>query len=129
MATKPISQNVTVSAEDGSVRLAVNANGSINAIAPGTYETVAASQAAQILGASGAVGDYLQGLLVVPASTSPGNVIVLDDATSITVFAGGASSVATLIPFFVPIGAFSVNGAWKVTTGAAVSVVAVGNFT
>lgn len=92
------------------------------------YETVAASQTAQVLGATGGTGDYLAGLLIVPATTSPGAVSVLDNATSITVFAGGASSVSTLIPFFVPIGAKSVSGAWKVTTGANVSVVAVGDF-
>lgn len=96
---------------------------------PGNYETVAASQTAQVLGTAGATGDYLQGLLVVPATTSPGNVIILDNAVSITVFVGGASSVGTLVPFFIPIGAYSVSGAWKVTTGASVSVVAVGRFT
>jgi hypothetical protein len=93
------------------------------------YETVAASQTAQVLGATGATGDYLTGLLVIPATTSPGNVLLLDNATSITVFAGGASSVTSLIPFFIPIEAKSVSGAWKVTTGANVSVFAVGDFT
>lgn len=98
-------------------------------ISAGEYETVAASQTAQVLGATGATGDYLSGLLVIPATTSPGNVLILDNATSITVFAGGASSVLSLIPFFIPIGAYSVSGAWKVTTGANVSVFATGNFT
>lgn len=93
------------------------------------YETVAASQTAQVLGPTGALGDYLSGLLVIPATTSPGNVLILDNATSITVFAGGASSVGSLIPFFIPIGARSVSGAWKVTTGSNVSVMAIGNFT
>lgn len=93
------------------------------------YETVAASQTAQTLGITGAFGDYLAGLLIVPATTSPGNVIILDNATSITVFTGGASSILSLHPFFVPIGAKSVSGPWKVTTGANVSVMAIGNFT
>lgn len=93
------------------------------------YETVAASQTAQVLGPTGAFGDYISGLLVVPATTSPGNVLLLDNATSITVFTGGASSVLSLHPFFIPIGARSVSGAWKVTTGANVSVMAIGNFT
>lgn len=93
------------------------------------YETVAASQTAQVLGATGAVGDYIGGLLVVPAATSPGNVLLLDGATSITLFAGGALSVADLKPFFIPVGALSVVGAWKVTTGASVSVIGIGNFT
>ena len=90
------------------------------------YETVAASQTAQILGPTGGAGDFLAGLLVVPATTSPGNVLLLDGATSITVFVGGASSVPSLIPFPIPIGAVSVSGAWKVTTGADVSVIGFG---
>lgn len=98
-------------------------------IAPnGEYETVAASQTAQVLGATGGTGDYLDHLVVVPASTSPGNVIILDNATSITVFAGGTDSVLTLHPFTIDIRAYSTSGAWKVTTGGNVSVFAVGNF-
>jgi hypothetical protein len=93
------------------------------------YETVAASQTAQVLGTAGAVGDYLYFLLVIPATTSPGAVTILDNVTSITVFAGGASSVSNLVPFAIPVQALSVSGAWKVTTGANVSVIAVGNFT
>lgn len=95
----------------------------------GEYETVAASQTAQVLGATGATGDYISGLLVIPATTSPGNVLLLDNATSITVFTGGASSVSNLVPFFIPLGMISVSGAWKVTTGANVSVIGIGNFT
>lgn len=100
-------------------------------ITPGgsLYETVAASQTAQVLGPTGATGDYVNFLLVIPATTSPGNVLLLDNATSITVFAGGASSVSNLIPFPIPIMAKSVSGAWKVTTGSNVSVIAVGQFT
>lgn len=93
------------------------------------YETVAASQTAQVVGVTGATGDYLKGILVIPATTSPGNVLLLDNATSITLFAGGATSVADLKPFFITVGARSVSGAWKITTGANVSCIAVGNFT
>lgn len=93
------------------------------------YETVAASQTAQTIGATGATGDYIAGVLVIPATTSPGNVLLLDNATSITIFAGGASSVSNLVPFFIPLGIKSVSGAWKLTTGANVSCIAVGDFT
>jgi hypothetical protein len=98
-------------------------------ISNGEYETVAASQTAQALGATGAAGDFIGGLLIIPATTSPGNVLLLDNATSMTVFAGGATSVSNLVPFFVPLGMISVSGAWKVTTGANVSVIGIGNFT
>lgn len=109
------------------VYLAVPASGTTGSA--DEYETVAASQTGQALGATGATGDYLAGLLVVPATVSPGNVLLLDNATSITVFAGGTNSVGSLVPFFIPIGAKSVSGAWKVTTGANVSVIGIGNFT
>jgi hypothetical protein len=101
----------------------------IKDISNGEYETVAASQTAQALGATGATGDYISGVLVVPATTSPGNVVLLDGATSITVFTGGATSVSNLVPFFIPLGMISVSGAWKITTGAAVSCIGIGNFT
>lgn len=93
------------------------------------YETVAASQTAQALGATGATGDIIAGILVIPATTSPGNVILLDNATSITVFTGGAGSVLSLVPFFIPLGLRSVSGAWKITTGANVSCIGIGDFT
>lgn len=95
----------------------------------GEYETVAASQTAQVLGGAGATGDYLNVVWIIPATTSPGNVIVLDGATSITVFTGGGSSVSNLVPFPVAIQARSVSGPWKVTTGSNVSVIASGLFT
>lgn len=92
------------------------------------YETVAASQPAQVLGGSGATGDYLNGVLVIPATLDAGAVTVLDNAISIPIFAGGTGSVTSLIPFFIPIGAKSVSGAWKLTTGANVSCIGIGNF-
>ncbi len=96
-------------------------------------ETVAASATAQILGATGAVGDRLDYLLVVPATTSPGAISITDgDGTPITVFAGGATSLSNLIPFAIPWGKACVNATtpgWKVTTGANVSVVGFGDFT
>jgi hypothetical protein len=93
------------------------------------YETIAASQTAQVLGATGAVEDYLSHLIIVPASTSPGAVTLIDNATSITIFAGGAGSITSLVPIVVPVQLASRSGAWKITTGASVSVIAAGNFT
>jgi hypothetical protein len=104
-------------------------NSVLTNVCAGEYETVAAGQTAQVLGATGATGDYIAGILVIPATTSPGNVLLLDNATSITVFTGGASSVSNLVPFFIPLGMFSVSGAWKITTGTNVSCIGIGNFT
>lgn len=95
----------------------------------GKYETVAASQTAQVLGPTGATGDYISGVLVTPATTSPGSIALLDGATSITVFAGGTGSVSNLVPFFIALGMISVSGPWKLTTGVAVSCIGIGNFT
>ena len=94
------------------------------------YETVAASQSTQAMGATGSKGDFLAGVLIVPATTSPGAVSIKDGGNgSITIFTGGASSVADLKPFYVAVGAVSTNGAWQVTTGANVSAIGVGSFT
>ena len=97
----------------------------------GDYETVAASSTDQVLGATGAIGDVLIGLLIVPASTSPGAVTIKDGSGSaITVFAGGSNSVSNLVPFPAPLFGIRATGAgWKVTTGVDVSVIAAGDFT
>lgn len=96
--------------------------------AANTYKTVAASQSAQILGTTGAIGDFIARLVITPASTAPGVVTLLDNATTIMPWLGGTVG-ADLKPFVIEVNAVSVSGAWKVTTGINVSVVAVGRFT
>jgi hypothetical protein len=114
----------------GAVWVAIDSTVSQFVTPEGTeYETVAASQTAQALGATGATGDYIAGVLIIPATTAPGNVLLLDNATSITIFTGGTASVSNLIPFYVPLGIKSVSGAWKITTGSNVSAIGMGNFT
>jgi hypothetical protein len=93
----------------------------------GKYETVAASQTDQVLGATGAAGDYLSHIVIQPATTGAGTVTVKDGTTVIFTFTAG--TLADLSPKTVPFGLFSVNGAWKVTTGANVAVIGCGNFT
>lgn len=92
------------------------------------YETVAAGQTTQTLGATGGKGDYLSRVIIVPATTSPGVVTVIDGSTTVIAFAGGASSLTELKPITVEVGTVSVNGAWKITTGTNVSVMAIGDF-
>lgn len=92
------------------------------------YETVAASATAQVLGASGSSRDVLSHLVVIPATTSPGAISIIDGSTSITVFTGGASSVTSLVPFTIFLNMKAQTGPWKVTTGANVSCIAVGDF-
>lgn len=97
------------------------------------YETVAASQTDQILGATGAVGDILKRLVIVPATTSPGAVSIKDgNGSSIIIFTGGATSVGSLAPIAVDLGMVALAATtpgWKVTTGANVSVIGIGKFT
>lgn len=95
-------------------------------LASQTYDTVIASQTGIILGTTGATGDWLDGILVNPATTTPGNLTVLDGSSTVATFAFG--TIADTRPFFIAFGAIAVT-AWKVTTGANVSIVAYGNFT
>lgn len=107
-------------------------DGSINVTAGQTFVTVPVSTVTTALKVSlGRAGDWLSGILVVPSSAvTTGAVSILDSTggTAITVFAGGATSVTNLVPFFVPIGARSSSGGWFVTTGSSVTCVATGNF-
>jgi len=88
------------------------------------YETVAASQTAQVLGGAGAKGDFLYQMIVTVNTAATSTVSILDGATSIA-----------LMPANTPIGVYSLdielasaNGAWSVTTGAGVTVIGCGIF-
>ena len=96
----------------------------------GYYVAVAASQTDSVIQSStGATGDYLDYVVVVPATTAPGVVTIKDNTTAIISYpGGGTTALLTLTPFTINVGAFSRSGAWKITTGANVSVVAVGKF-
>ena len=96
-----------------------------------SHTNVVASDAEQVLGATGQTGETLASLTIVPLTTSPGQVGLRDGfgTTEIILFEGGATSVADLKPFTIPLNARSLNGGWYVTTGANVTVLAVGNFT
>ena len=90
------------------------------------YETVAASQTAQVLGGTGAVGDYLHSVIISNVTAASASVTLLDGSTSIVIQTGAAT---------LPLGVFSINlnlasasGAWKVTTGAGATVIGVGIF-
>jgi len=88
------------------------------------YETVAASQTAQVLGATGATGDYLHRIVVAVATALTSTVSVIDGST--TVLAIPANTPVGV--YSIEINAVSATGAWKITTGAGASVLAVGVF-
>lgn len=88
------------------------------------YETVAASQTSQVLGPTGATQDYLHRIVVAVATAATSTVSVIDGSTTILA-----------IPANTPIGVYSIeinacsaSGSWKITTGAGVTVLAVGIF-
>ena len=94
------------------------------------YEHVAASQSAQVLGGTGAAGDYIHRLICTVTTAATGNVVLVDGT-------GVGILTHTIVPaspgtginvYNVEINAASTTGAWKITTGAGVEVMAVGIF-
>ena len=89
------------------------------------YETVAASQTAQVLGVTGGTGDTLMRLIITVGTAATSTVALLDNATSYAIMAANTP----IGVYTIEINAVSVSGAWKITTGAGATVMAVGNFT
>jgi hypothetical protein len=96
-----------------------------------TYKTVAASQTDFILGATGAIGDYLEGILCVVATAATSQVSVRDgNAASFVVLPNAVGP--GIGSYYIPLGLKAVNvttPGWKITTAAGVTVVATGTFT
>ena len=94
------------------------------------YEHVTASQTAQVLGGTGAVGDYLH-RIICTVSTAATSLVQIVDGT------GTGILTHTVLPnnvgdgvgvYNIEMNIVSANGAWKITTGAGVEVMAVGIF-
>ena len=92
------------------------------------YETVAASQTAQVLGTVGAKGDRVNKLVISVATAASSTVTLLDNATSIVITAA-TTPIGVYVVDFGEVGIVSVSGAWKITTGAGATVIALGSFT
>jgi hypothetical protein len=91
------------------------------------YEHVAAGQTAQVLGTNGATGDYLHRLVCTVTTALTGNVVILD-GSGFTHTILPASAGTGINSYDIEINAVSRNGAWKITTGAGVEVLAIGIF-
>jgi len=95
--------------------------------AGGEYETVAVSQTDQALGVAGGVGDFLRSLICVVATSATSAVSIKDGA-------GPAISVLPALvgggvgTYVIELNLVSLSGAWSVTTGAGVTVIATGDF-
>jgi hypothetical protein len=94
------------------------------------YEHVAAGQTAQVLGPTGAKGDYLHRLICTVTTAATGNVLIVDGSGSgiLTHTVLPASAGTGINVYNIEVNAVSADGAWKVTTGAGVEVMAVGIF-
>lgn len=91
------------------------------------YETVAASQVDVPLGnptSGGAAGDYLHRLIVTVNTAATSTVVLFDGLTSISLM---PANVAVGV-YSIEINAASFEAGWSITTGAGVTVVAVGQF-
>ena len=88
------------------------------------YETVAASQTAQVLGGTGAVGDYLHRIVVTVTTTGTSTLSVIDGSTTVLTMAANTPVGV----YSLEINAATATGPWKITTGAGVTVLAVGIF-
>jgi phospholipid N-methyltransferase len=93
-------------------------------------EHVAAGQTAQVLGPTGAKGDYLHRLICTVTTAASGNVVIVDGSgTGILTHTVLPASAGTGVNVYnIEVNAVSADGAWKVTTGAGVEVMAVGIF-
>jgi len=92
-----------------------------------TYELVAASQTAQIMGVAGAKGDYLSHVIFQPTAVGAGTCTILDGATVIFTYTTG--TLADLRPIIVPVNLRATTAAgWKITTGASMTAAAYGMF-
>ncbi len=89
------------------------------------YEAVAASQTDQVMGPVGASGDILEVVVVSVATSATGTCSIKDGSGSAIVLTVANTPIGV---YSIPIGARSTGGAWKVTTGAGATALAVGRF-
>jgi len=92
------------------------------------YETVAASQTAQVLGATGAIGDRIKKLIITVTTAATSTVALLDSTTSVSLVPA-ATTIGVYTIDFGEQGIVSAIGAWNITTGAGVNLIAIGDFT
>jgi hypothetical protein len=94
-----------------------------------SYEAVAASQTAQVMGATGAVGDLLERVIVTVGTPATGTVSIAD----------GNGSAIPIMPATTLAGCYVIElrmrarnattPGWKITTGAGATAIGIGQFT
>jgi hypothetical protein len=85
--------------------------------------------ASQTTAAVGGLRSYLESVTIVPATTASGAVTIFDGSTAI-VTVPAAAALGQSAPYCVQLGIRATNAStgFKITTGASVSVIAVGKF-
>jgi hypothetical protein len=89
------------------------------------YETVAASQTDQVLGTAGAKGDYLERVVVTVATAATGTCSIKDGAGDAIPLTAANTAIGV---YNVELRLKSAAGAWKVSTGAGATALAIGSF-
>lgn len=90
------------------------------------YEAVAANQTAQVLGGTGATGDFLDHVVLIVSTAATAATSIVDGSTAIPIFPNSpGGGVGT---YTVDLRLASKTGPWKLTTGAGVAAIAVGIF-
>lgn len=90
------------------------------------YEVVAAGATDQVLGTAGAKNDFLARLIINTITPATADITITDGATAIVIQTGAAGLAVGAKT--VEIGARAKTGPWKITTGAGVTAIAVGQF-
>jgi hypothetical protein len=128
-AMNPSNDLVTLRADaDGNLKTVGASGVDMSTYIGDQYETVAVGQTDQVLGGTGAAGDYLAMLTCVVSAAATSTVSIKDGAGS-AISVLPANVGAGIGTYTIPLGLTSLSGAWKVTTGAGVSVIASGRFT
>lgn len=89
------------------------------------YETIAASQTDQVLGTAGASNDFLARLILNVITVATASVTITDGTTAIVIQTAASARLGAQT---VELGLRAKTGPWKVTTGAGVTAIAVGQF-
>ena len=89
------------------------------------YETVAASVTGQVLGGTGAAGDYVHRLVINTITVASAGVTLIDGSTSIVIQTAASAVIGVMS---VELNVRAVTGPWKITTGAGATVIGVGVF-
>lgn len=90
------------------------------------YETIAASQTDQAMGATGATGDLLHSVVCEMSAASVGVVTIKDGGGSaINIIEAQAAAAHVTVAFDM----VSTSGAWKISTGTNTTCIGIGRFT